>query len=299
MQVIMYQANAFTDKILEGSPIGIVPDAKKLREEDMKNIVKITNLNKIAFITDSTDECYSLRFFNSEQEVRSCDCATLASFYALAERGYIEEIEEGIVRVYECTEMGKRPIDIHFKDWEVEKVELCDQEPILISDDIDLNLLSQLLNINSEGIGLTDLNANPVVMFKGSKDMIVPVKTDEILNSIVVDIDKLKKHPLTHDLDKLYVFSIDDEEMINYICFELIVKEECIYEETASGLIYYIKSNKIIKKDKFKYKNKSNKNRHSYMHCNISENKEEYPIKIGGRASIYLEGVVTYGDTII
>ena len=295
MQVIMYQANAFTDKLFEGSPIGIVPDAKKLTEEDMKSIVNITNLNKIAFITDREEGCYNIRFFNSEQEMNSCDCATLASFYALAEKGYIEAIEEGAVRTYECTAMGKRAVDIYFKDWEVDRVEVCEQEPTIVTDDIDLNSLASLLNIKKSDIGLINLEVKPQIMFKGSKDMIVPVKTNEILESLVVDIENIKSNPLTQDIDKLYVFSIDSEDVIDYICFEFGVKESCAYEETASGLLYYIKTNKIIEKDHFKYKNKSNKNRHSYMNCNISKNKEEYPIKISGKASIYLEGVVTYG----
>lgn len=295
MQVIMYQANAFTDKLFEGSPIGIVPDAKKLTEEDMKSIVNITNLNKIAFITDREEGCYNIRFFNSEQEMNSCDCATLASFYALAEKGYIEAIEEGAVRTYECTAMGKRAVDIYFKDWEVDRVEVCEQEPTIVTDDIDLNSLASLLNIKKSDIGLINLEVKPQIMFKGSKDMIVPVKTNEILESLVVDIENIKSNPLTQDIDKLYVFSIDSEDVIDYICFEFGVKESCAYDTATSGLIYYIKKNQILDREYFIYRDRSRRNRHSHMKCEILENKDGYPIKIGGRALIYLEGVVTYG----
>lgn len=295
MQVIMYQANAFTDKLFEGRPIGIVPDAKKLREEDMKNIVKLTNLNKIVFITDQEEGCYNLRFFNSEEEINACDCGTIASFYALAERGYIDGVEDGVVRVYECTEVGKRPIDIYFNDGDVNRVELCEQRPVSISDDIDLTVISRLLNIDSEDIGLINLDAKSEVMFKGSKNMIVPVKTNEILEDIVIDVEKIKMHPLMEGIDKLYAFSIDNEEVINYICFDFTEKENCVYDDATSGLIYYIKKNKLLNKDHFMYKDKSFKHKHNYMHCEIIENKDGYPIKIGGRATIYLEGVVTYG----
>lgn len=295
MQVIMYQANAFTDKLFEGSPIGIVPDAKKLKEEDIKNIVRLTNLNKVAFITDEEEGCYNLRFFNSEEEINSCDCATVASFYALAERGYIDRIEDGVVRVYECTEMGKRPIDIYFKDWEVDRVELCEQKPVSISSEIDIDTLSSLLNIKSEDIGLTNSNAEPEIMFKGSKDMIVPIKTNETLEEIVIDVEKIKSDFLMRGIDKLYAFSIDSEEVINYICFEFKVKEDCVYDDTTSGLIYYIKKNKLLNNNHFMYKNKSLKHKQNYMRCEIIENKDGYPIKIGGRATIYLEGVITYG----
>lgn len=296
MQVIMYQANAFTDKLFEGSPIGIVPDARNLEEEDMKRIVRITNLNKIAFIVDEQEEkgCYNLRFFNSEEEISSCDCAAVASFYALAERGYIKGVENGTVRVYECTGMGKRPIDIYFHDWKVDKVELCEQSPISIEGDIDLNTLSLLLNIDKEDIGLKNLEAKPEIMFKGYRNMVVPVKTSKILESIVVDIEKIKAQDFINDIDKLYVFSIDEDEVINYLSFEFNVKENCRYEDANSAFIYYIKKNKFLNKDHFIYKEKSPRGRHNHMNCELIGSKDNHSVRIGGRASIYLEGVVTY-----
>ena len=108
-------------------------------------------------------------------------------------------------------------------------------------------------------------------------------------------IEMIKSNPLTEDVDKLFVFSIDEEEIINYICFELSTIETCANEDNTSGLIYYIKKNNLLDKEHFIYKDKSLKTKHSHMHCEIIENKDGFPIKIGGKASIYLEGVVTYG----
>lgn len=298
MQVIMYQANAFTDKLFEGSPIGIVPDAKNLTKEDMSRIVKITNLNKIAFIISKGEDCFNIRFFNSEEEVVFCDCATVASFYALAQRGYIKGVENGCVRAYQCTEVGKKPIDIYFKDWEVDRVELCEQKPVVISDNVDLDELSLILNIDKEQIGISNFNIKPEVTFKGLKDMIVPIKNSEVLDNLIIDVDKIKSSELLKDVDRVYVFSIDEKEVINYICIEFKQKESCVNEDDTSGLMYYIKKNKLLEKSHFIYKNKSLKQKYNYMHCEIIENKDGYPIKIGGRASIYLEGVVTFGDQI-
>ena len=295
MQVIMYQANAFTDKLFEGSPIGIVPDARNLTQENMKRIVQITNLEKIAFITAGENECYNLRFFNSQEEVVCCDCATVASFYALAERGYIKGVENGSVRVYECTEIGKKPIDIYFKDWEVDRVELCEQKPIVICNDLNLTELSSLLKIDSLDIGLSDFSIKPEITQKGLKTLIIPVKTSEVIDRISIDLESMKSNQVLKDVDKLYVFSIDENEVINYINFEFGTKEACANEDTTSDLMYYIKKNKLLNKDHFIYKNKSLKNKYNYMRCEIVENKDGFPIKIGGRASIYLEGVVTFG----
>lgn len=295
MQVIMYQANAFTDKLLEGSPIGIVPDAKNLTEENMKRIVKLTNLDKIAFITDrEEDDCFNLKVFNAEEEIVFCDCATVASFHALAERGYIKGIEEGVVRAYQCTMSGKKSVDIYFKDWRVDRVELCEQRPTLLDERIDLEGLSKLLNLDRNDIGITGHGVEPGIMFKNIKEMIIPVKTSDALDKVVVDLEKIRSSSIMKEIDKLYIFSIDNEEVINYICFESILSESCENEDTNSGLIYYIKRNKLLTKDHFIYKDKSFKSKQSYMHCEILEDKDGYPIKIGGKASIYLEGIVTY-----
>lgn len=295
MQVIMYQANAFTDKLFEGSPIGIVPDARNLTKEDMKRIVKITNLEKIAFITAGENDCYNLRFFNSQEEIVFCDCATVASFYALAERGYIKGVENGSVRVYECTEINKKPIDIYFKDWEVDRVELCEQKPIVISDDLNIDELSSLLKIDSSQIGISGFDARAEITQKGLKSLIIPVKTSEIIDKISIDIKEMKSNPILEGIDKLYIFAIDQMDIINYVSFRFGTKENCVNEDTTSDLIYYIKKNKLLIKDHFIYKNKSLKNNYNYMQCKIVENKDGFPIKIGGRASIYLEGVVTFG----
>lgn len=295
MQVIMYQANAFTDKLFEGSPIGIVPDARDLTEENMKRIVQITNLEKIAFITAGENDCYNLRFFNSQEEMVFCDCATVASFYALAERGYIKGVENGNIRVYECTEIGKKPIDIYFKDWEVDRVELCEQKPVVICNDLNLDKLSSLLKIDSSEIGISGFDIKPEITQKSLKDLIIPVKSNEALDKISINIDSMKSNPILKDIDNLYLFSIDQMDIINYVSFRLSTKETCVSEDTTSDLMYYIKKNKLLDKDHFVYKNKSLKNKHNHMHCEIIENKDGFPIKIGGRASIYLEGVVTFG----
>ena len=295
MQVIMYQANAFTDKLFGGSPIGIVPDASNLSEEDMKRIVKVTNLDKIAFAISREECCYDLRFFNSEEEIVFCDCATVATFYALADKGYIDGVEEGCVKAYQYTEIGKKPIDVYFKDWKVDRVEISEQNPVVIASELDIEELSSVLSIDKSDIGILNFDVKPEIMQKDLKDMIVPIKSSKALDQIVVDIENIKSSSIMKGIDKLYIFSIDENEIINYMCFEFRVKESCANEEITSSLMYYIKKNKLLNKDSFIYKNKSHRNKHSYMHCQVIENKDDLSIKIVGRASIYLEGVGTFG----
>lgn len=295
MQVIMYQANAFTDKLIEGSPTGIVPDASNLTDEDMKRIVKITNLNRIAFVTKLDSENYTVRIFTPEEEIIFCDCATVASFYALAERGYIKGVENGVVRVYQSTKVNKKPIDIYFENWKVDRVELYEERPMSLGYYDEVDELSSILRIDKEDIGMKFLNIKPEILFTGTKDLIIPVKNYKVLDKLDLNLENFKKEFKAKGLDKVHVFSIDDEEVIRYRNLEITSKEGCGIEDSNAGLIYYIKKNNLLINDNIMYKDKLFKNRHNYLHYEIIEDRENYPIKIGGRASIYLEGVVTFG----
>lgn len=297
MQIIMYQANAFTDELFDGSPIGIVPDASNLSEEDMKSIVKITNLDKVSFVTKVDDECYSIRFFTPKEEITFCDCGTVASFYALAQRGYIKGVRDGWVRVYQCTEISKKTVDIYFNEWEVDRVELHEDRPKSLGHYENLEELSEILNISIEDIGIGSIDIKPEILFTGIKEIVIPIKSSQVLDNLEFNLEKVKNITQNNIADKFHIFSIDENEVINYRDFEFTPYKSCASEEKTAGLIYYIKKNKLLKKDHAIYRDKSLKNKHThkYIHCEIIEGDESFPMKITGRASIFLEGIVTFG----
>jgi phenazine biosynthesis protein PhzF family len=122
MKIKIYQADAFTTEPFGGNPAGVVPDATGITEEYMQKIAREMNLSETAFIIPIDNDNFKVRFFTPVSEVDLCGHATIASFYTLANKGYISPIDNGVKTVYQETNAGKLKVDIYYKDGTVDKV---------------------------------------------------------------------------------------------------------------------------------------------------------------------------------
>jgi len=82
MNIPIYQADAFTDKLFGGNPAAICPLAEWLPDDTMQQIAKENNLAETAFFVKN-DNGYLLRWFTPEYEIDLCGHATLASAHIL------------------------------------------------------------------------------------------------------------------------------------------------------------------------------------------------------------------------
>ncbi|KNF07284.1 phenazine biosynthesis protein PhzF [Gottschalkia purinilytica] len=303
MQVIMYQANAFADKPFGGNPAGIVPDARDLSYEDMLKIVRLTNLSKVSFVNQVDKDNFEVRFFTSKEEIDFCGYTTIATFYTLANKGYITNISQGVVKVFQHTKIGTNPIEIHFKDWNIEKVGMYHNTPVSLGKYDDVDEISSILSIDKEDIGIDFINIKPEILFTGKYDIIIPVKSRDILNKLQFDSQKVNSNTITRDLERIveprfHIFSLEEDDTINCRQFEsMSFITECACSGTANaGLIYYLKKNNLIKNSEVLCKQGEQIGRPSQIYCEIINDECEYPIKVGGRGNVFFEGVVTIKD---
>ena len=78
MNLTIYQADAFTDKLFGGNPAAVCPLKEWLPDEIMQKIALENNLSETAFIVpDGSD--YAIRWFTPAVEVDLCGHATLAT----------------------------------------------------------------------------------------------------------------------------------------------------------------------------------------------------------------------------
>ncbi|WED44037.1 PhzF family phenazine biosynthesis protein [Legionella cardiaca] len=85
---LMYQVDAFTNKLFGGNPAAICPLKEWLDENLMQSIATENNLSETAFIVKE-GEHYRIRWFTPNSEVALCGHATLASAYVIFEKlGY-------------------------------------------------------------------------------------------------------------------------------------------------------------------------------------------------------------------
>ena len=82
MKLIIYQVDAFAEKIFSGNPAAVIPLQNWMQDEVMQNIAMENNLSETAFFV-KTDAGYHLRWFTPEYEIDLCGHATLASAYII------------------------------------------------------------------------------------------------------------------------------------------------------------------------------------------------------------------------
>jgi PhzF family phenazine biosynthesis protein len=87
MKLIIYQVDAFAEKVFQGNPAAVVPLENWIDEDLMQKIAMENNLSETAFFV-KTDNGYHIRWFTPEYEIDLCGHATLASAYII--KNFIE-----------------------------------------------------------------------------------------------------------------------------------------------------------------------------------------------------------------
>ena len=82
MKILLYQVDAFTNKLFSGNPAAVCPLEKWLPDQQLQAIAAENNLAETAFFVQS-ENGYHLRWFTPNSEVDLCGHATLASAYIL------------------------------------------------------------------------------------------------------------------------------------------------------------------------------------------------------------------------
>jgi PhzF family phenazine biosynthesis protein len=83
------QIDAFTDEPFRGNPAGVVY-SDKLTNEEMQLIAREFNVPETAFISDSKEADFNLKWFTPKVEVKLCGHATVASIHYLIQQGKIK-----------------------------------------------------------------------------------------------------------------------------------------------------------------------------------------------------------------
>lgn len=298
MEVIIYQVDAFTDSPFSGNPAGVVPDAKGLSDEDMQKIASEMNLSETAFVFPETDDKFKVRFFTPECEVDLCGHATIAAFYTLAHKGYINGLDDGIKKVHQKTKAGKLAVDIYYSEGQVEKIMMYQGKPKAIKAIEDYREICKCLNINEDDIGLDNFKIVPEVISTGLPDIILPLKNKNILNNLTMNYDLISSYSRAMGISGIHAFAIDfDGEQLDVWCRNFApavgINEEAATGTANGALTYYLKKNNILNGVKISVNQGQSLGRPSKINCEIECIEQDYVIKVGGKATIVLAGVLS------
>ncbi len=298
MEINIFQVDAFSSKPFGGNPAGVVPDAKWLKESDMQKIANEMNLSETAFVIQRDDNLFKIKFYTPLCEIDLCGHATIATFYTLAEQGYIKPIESGIKKVFMETNIGRLPVEIEFFNNLPEHIVMEQGEPKTIGKLENLSKLVDILNIKMSDIGIDDYFIEPEIISTGLPDIMLPIRDKKVLDSIQMDFCELSNYCKELNVVGVHAFHMPEKDS-----FEIYARNFAplvgINEESATGtangcLIYYLKKNSLINRDKIMVLQGESLNRPSEVYCHIEEDNDTFKIKVGGRANITLEGIIKF-----
>lgn len=293
MQINIYQVDAFSEIAFGGNPAGVVISEHIVSEQLMKNIAKEMNLSETAFVTEMDGDLFNLKFFTPTCEVDLCGHATIATFYTLATMGYIDDMENGTKRVYQNTNVGKLSVDIIFKNNKVDYVLMEQAKPQKIEKSDYIQELVVAMGISKNDIGILDLEVDPEIISTGLIDIILPLRTKEILDNLNVDMELLSKLSEKLGVVGVHAFclpELNSEEVYTRNFAPYVgIPEEAATGTSNGALIYFLKKNGLINTNKIIANQGESLNRPSKIYCEIDN---EYTVRVGGKAKIVINGIM-------
>lgn len=196
MKVKAYRINVFAKSIEGGNPAGVVLNADSLSEKDMKKIASTLAFSETAFVMKSDCADFKVRFFTPNEEVDLCGHATIGTYFTLLSQGHInpgnytQETKAGILNVE-----VKEDLSIMMNQTVPSFYEIINKEEIADSLNISLAEMQEDLPVQIVSTGL--------------KDIIIPIKTMDILNSIKPNFKKIEEISRKYNVIGYHIFTLE------------------------------------------------------------------------------------------
>lgn len=195
MEKNIYKLTAFTENIGGGNPAGVVLNADSLSEKEMLAIAKEVGYSETAFIMDSKQANFKLRFFTPTAEVDLCGHATIAAFNLLRDLGlidkgnYLQETKAGNLNIKVQAE------SVYMEQNKPKYFELIDKK------EIKKCFKSETRNY---------LKEMPVqIVSTGLKDIILAVQDLETLMNLKPNLKSIEKISEKYDVVGIHAFSLE------------------------------------------------------------------------------------------
>ncbi|WP_192930292.1 PhzF family phenazine biosynthesis protein [Alkaliphilus pronyensis] len=297
MELKIFYAEAFTDKVFCGNTAAIVINEKHLTDEEMQKIAAELKLSETAFVMEMPDKAntFEVRFFTPLQEVDLCGHATIAAFTVLFNNGYIKG-KSSCLKCKQITKAGILDVDIYQKDGEIQRIMMLQGEGKIIKTLNETEELCNILGIDKEEFGIYSHKLKPQIITTGLKDIIFPVVNLQALKKLTPNMGRLKSYCKIMDVIGVHVFTLETlnkEATAHCRNFAPLVgiNEEAATGTSSGGLAYYLIENSIILSDKFIFEQGHFMNRPSIIHAYI--NKSNSRIYVGGVAREFITGVLS------
>ncbi|MDF2673308.1 MAG: phenazine biosynthesis protein PhzF family [Clostridiales bacterium] len=279
-----FVVDAFTDKLFGGNPAGVVI-YDNMDGDKMQMLAAELRFSETAFIKPRDKNRFDIRFFTPNSEVPLCGHATIASFGALLNSKYISSNNS----YHMNTKSGMLPVYVN-QDFILMEQSAPEAGKMIT----EIDGIANALKISPNDIGDKDFFLKPQAISTGLFDIILPVKSKEILNSISPNFDKLSALSKLNNVIGVHAFTLDDEDCVAR-CRNFAplygINEEAATGTSNGALTYYLYLNNIIKdfKKDYIFFQGEKMNRPSKIVTRL-EFDEHIKILVGGSYKILIQG---------
>lgn len=244
MNIKVYTLNAFSEDIHGGNPAGVVAEDYSLSDAQMQEIAKEIGFSETAFVLNSDKADFKVRFFTPTEEVDFCGHATVATFYLLKHLG---RIAQG--RYQQETKAGVLSVDV-LADGTV----IMEQSKPQFMKRLEKNTAEFRQVCASLGLGQEDMSLDFMeVVSTGLADLMVPVLSTDILNTLQPDFDRITAISRAHEITGYHVFALTDgsttAECRNFAP-AVGIDEESATGSSSGALGAFLVKNNLIEKNK-------------------------------------------------
>ena len=285
--MLIYVADAFTDRCFGGNPAGIVLLDREHTFPDshcMQKLAEELKHSETAFVLPDKNHRFHIRYFTPVREVDLCGHATIAAFALLKQLGFA-----GTDDVSVCTRSG--PITVSF-DQDIIFISVAPAKAVYR---FTLNELPCLYH----AFGLTDhampLHMMPEIISCGLADILLPVKDSQILNHMTPDFEQIARLSDIYHTVGFHVFAPFPEPETAADCRNFAplygIDEEAATGTSSGGLTFYLYNKNLIQKDRINiFRQGTAMGRPSKIFGRITD----HGIDIGGSAVILFGGPASY-----
>jgi PhzF family phenazine biosynthesis protein len=178
VEFLVHHYEAFSSEPGKGNPAGVVLDGQELSDATMQEIAKRVGFNETAFVLPSKAADLRLRYFTPGHEINLCGHATVASLFALYDRGI-----RGLGNVTVETLAGTLPMAIRMADGNLQ-IEMTQAAAEFTPFDGDPATIASVL-----GISAAELHPSLPITFgsTGTWTLLVPVKSLQTIRKMRPD----------------------------------------------------------------------------------------------------------------
>ena len=280
----IFVCDAFSSEIFKGNQAGVVILEEKEdypNEILMKNIAAELKHSETAFVKKIDNKNFKIRYFTPNEEVELCGHATISVFSVLRELKLISND-----RYISQTLAGNLEIivdkDFIWLDMASPKIECI----------FNLEESKEIYSAFNLDINQAPKNLIPKIVNTGLSDIIIPIKNKEILDSFVMNKEKVIELSKKYKVVGAHLFTLDKNKKVTAFCRNIAplvgIDEECATGTSNGALTHYLKDYNIISnKDMNTFIQGESMGRASTILSRYKE--DEITIQVGGNAVISFE----------